>query len=210
MTNKGNHHEQEIIEYINDDNTYLLNTFISEPKEFFSQSLQSKHCHILEYIIIQNSMKLLQSLLESNYSKEIMQIKIGKAGSLLHVSFSDGNCKSIQLVINGFNKMCLSPDEDGNTELHKWLIYHSTCKQCLKALSIKFDLMNDYLTKPNKEGNNPFEIAAMNQNEQACSFMLQYFIFDYGHRDNNNETILHKIARSNLIVSIHLFDLRVL
>lgn len=191
--------EKEILDLIASDNPQLIDKFLPHFQSQLLFKLPSNQTAISEILIRSNCVFIIQSLLQK-HKAVFMSVKFENMTNILHIAIEEKKCALAKLIINNFSLKNYSKDSNGNCELHKWVIYHSKCEKCLKALSKQSTELSAYLTEDNNNQINALELATSEGNESACQLLIKYFTFDYGHMDKMNETILHKIARSNLIV----------
>lgn len=193
--------ETDLFALISTDNPQLIDKLLPQLQSQLVTKMPSNHATIIEMLIDSNCINILSTLV-SKHKSSLINIKLRNMCNILHVAIEEKKCALIKLIISNFELENYSKDSNGNSELHKWVLNHSKCEKCLKALSTQSIDLSQYLTDDNNNQINALELAASEGNESACQMLIKYFSFDYGHIDKLNETILHKIARGNLIAIV--------
>jgi ankyrin repeat protein len=194
--------EEDINIAIANDN---LNDFISLSKKFdnwehyFEQDFEEYFIHIA----IRNK---AEQILKYMFDSKIVDINVKdrKKQTPLHLALEEGMCQVVQNILKYRNQeveMC--KDLEGNNELHKWVIFHSSCEDCLKYLSEyksdkdkEKDSLNEYFISKNDKGNSPLHLSVVFENFSSFKLLVSgdYFNFNIYETGENNNSLLHLAA----------------
>jgi ankyrin repeat protein len=151
------------------------------PEYFIHNAIRHKAVKILSY--------MLKTRIDINVKDE-------KSQSSLHFAIKYGMCDVVEKIYSYYSKeLELVEDWNGNTELHKWVIFHSECESCLKILGKLKTLKNktEYFVKKNNRENNPLHLSIIYEMFEGFKLLLsnKYFEIDLNELGENYNNLLH-------------------
>ena len=115
----------------------------------------------------------------------LLTVKDAMLQTPLHISLYNNYCELTDTILNFYSY--ISPDIDGNNELHKWINY--SCLNCLNILKSKLGERINLLTYKNKNNNSPLHQCVINNKIDSFQILLncniKFDILDNGENDNN-------------------------
>ena len=173
-----------------------VDSFIASTTRFIgweSRKIDKSPEYFIHNAIRHKAMKIISYMLKTRID---INVKDDKFQTPLHFAIKYGMCDVIEKIYSYYSKdLELSQDWNGNTELHKWVIFHSECESCLKILGKLKTLKNktQYFVKKNKRDNNPLHLSIIYEMFKGFKLLLsnKYFEIDLNDLGENNNNLLH-------------------
>jgi ankyrin repeat protein len=186
--------EENILIAIENDN---LDAFVANINRFIDwdhHKIENSTEYFVHNAIRHKSVEILSYMLKS--SRIDINVKDEKQQTPLHFAIKFGMCNIVEQIYSYYSKeLELIEDWNGNTELHKWVIFHSNCESCLKILgklkTVKHK--NEYFAKKNSRGNSPLHLSIIYEMFSGFKLLLsnKYFEIDINDMGENNNNLLH-------------------
>jgi ankyrin repeat protein len=149
--------------------------------------------YLVHNAIRHKAVRILSYMLKTRID---INVKDEKSQTPLHFAIKFGMCEVVENIYTYYSKeLELVEDWNGNTELHKWVIFHSNCESCLKILGKLKTLKNknEFFVKKNLRGNSPLHLSIIYEMLNAFKLLIsnKYFEIDITELGENNNSLLH-------------------
>lgn len=165
-------------------NHNLQNYFLTQSQEnVIYVAIKNKAINILKHLF-QNKINV------NNKDKE--------GRTLLHLALEIGLCDIVESIFQNYSndEIKLFKDNQGNNELHKWVIYH-TCDKCLSYLLDHSQAKSSrYFSDKNIKDNSPLHQAVLENNLNAFRNLIsnEYIKNNIIEKGEDGNTLLHFAA----------------
>lgn len=185
--------EENVLIAIEKDN---IDGFISATTRFLDwehHRIDKSTEYLVHNAIRHKATRILSYMLKTRID---INVKDEKSQTPLHFAIKFGLCEVVENIYTYYSKeLVLVEDWNGNTELHKWVIFHSNCENCLKILSKLKTLKNktEYFVKRNSRGNSALHLSIIYEMFNAFKLLIsnKYFEIDITDLGENNNNLLH-------------------
>lgn len=196
--NENKYYDCFPIEFSQDLTKYILNDDLDNLLILASKIPnwdKLKFCQSGEFIfhkcIRMRANKIIKFLIEKRVN---FNLKESEGKTVLHLGLEEGLCEVNQYILrNNPSDIEFSCDDFGDNELHKWVVYHSSCEDCLSSLG-KFSLIKkEYFSNKNFKGNNCIHQCILEENLSALKLLAsgKYFNFNLNEDGENGNSLLH-------------------
>lgn len=190
--------DQILFRSIQEDNLSSFLNQVRQIKGCYNYRIeQEDNENVIRSLIKYKSMNILSHLFKLEMMTPI-KWRDDEHRNLIHYALEEGSCLIVKEIFKyevEFNR-----DLNGNNELHKWVLSHWMCGNCLELIASYSKTHSEYLTSRNKNKNNPLHLAVIDGNTTSCKMLIKYFPFDLNENGEEDNTLLHFCARHNNLV----------
>jgi ankyrin repeat protein len=181
----------DFINFINNDDLHNFVALTSKLPNWDNLKFPQTNEFIIHKAVRIRANNITRYLIDNRVN---FNVKESEGKSVLHISLEESLCEMIQYILrNNLSDIEFSHDEHGDNELHKWIVFHSSCKDCLSSLGKFSKIKNEHFTNKNLKGNNPLHQSVIEENLSALKLLAsgKYFNFDLNEQGENGNSLLH-------------------